>query len=78
MGVDQLATWGVGTNPPGHPQMGLDLMAGMEAHIFDDSHKPLAIGLYQGLTAAGFKSHWVLMPPDAGAPDIIIIIGSKE
>ena len=72
---------GIATQTPGgRPQMGLDLMSGIEAHIFDDSHKPLAIGLYLGLTAAGFKSQWVLVSPDARAPDIIIIIviGSKE
>jgi hypothetical protein len=70
---------GVATNPPeGRPQMGLDLMAGIEVHIFDPFHEPLAVGLYQALVDAGFTNHWILSPSDARAPDIIIIVGSKE
>ena len=72
---------GVATNPPrGKPQMGLDLMAGIEVHVFNDANKPAAIELFHGLSDAGFKSVWIPMPPPtpAVADTMVIIVGSKE
>jgi hypothetical protein len=71
---------GIATNPPkGRPQIGLDLMTGIEAHIFDQAKAPIATELFRGLADAGFKSQWVLMPTNPNATDmLIIIIGSKE
>jgi hypothetical protein len=77
-------TWplrGIVVNTPGgRPQMGLDQMRGIETHIFDEALAPLATELFRGLTEAGYRNKWVVLPvPRAGhEKTVIIIIGSKE
>jgi hypothetical protein len=72
---------GIAVNPPGgRPQIGLDLMAGTETHIFHQAQAPIATELFRVLSAAGFKNQWVLLSPaNPNVADVvIIIIGSKE
>jgi hypothetical protein len=56
------------------------MMAGIEAHIFDQAKQTAAVELYSALKDAGFENHWIKVPvqrPDV-ADAIVIIIGSKE
>ena len=71
---------GIATRPPGRPELGLDMLRGVETHIFYASLQPLAIELFQALTAAGFKNQWILLsaPRAEVTKTAIILIGSKE
>jgi hypothetical protein len=71
---------GIAINPPkGRPQIGMDLMAGIESHIFDEKNMSLATELFHALSDIGVESQWVLLPPNAGVADtIIIVVGSKK
>lgn len=72
---------GIAIRPSGgRPEMGFDVMRGIETHIYDDALKPLAVELFQALTAAGHKNQWVLLPAAKAGHEktVIIIIGSKE
>jgi hypothetical protein len=76
-------SWPLGTAasapPRGRPLIGLDLMAGIETHVFDKSKEPAAIELFHGLPDAGFVSPSILQAPNPAVADVIIIIvGSKE
>jgi hypothetical protein len=72
---------GMATRPQMRPEMGIDAMAGIETHIFDDSKKPIAGQLFLAMGDTGFDDHWIILPtpenPHA-ADAVIIIVGSKE
>jgi hypothetical protein len=76
---------GVVTKPPDRPQVGIDMLRGIETQISDPKLEPLATALFHALSAAGYKNHWVLNDDRteavraAGlATPVIILIGSKE
>lgn len=64
---------------PGRPEMGIDLMRGIETHISDEALAPLATELFVGLTEAGYANKWVVLsaPREGHEKTVIIIIGSK-
>jgi hypothetical protein len=80
----QWISWPLGNQlasapPGGRPLIGLDLMAGIETHVFDKSKEPAAVELFEGLSDAGFQNHWVLQASNPAVADVlIIIVGSKE
>ena len=72
---------GIAVKPPnGRPEIGLDVMQGIETHIFDDSLKPLAGELFQALAEVGYKNMWIVLPVARAGHEktVIIIIGTKE
>jgi hypothetical protein len=78
----QWINWPLGgaiTKPPGRPDLGLDMLKGIETHIFDVELQPLATELFLALGAAGHKNEWVLKTPARPelAKTVIILIGSK-
>ncbi|WP_298256164.1 hypothetical protein [Bradyrhizobium sp.] len=77
---------GIVTKPAGgKPDVGMDMLRGIETHISSPYLQPLAIELFHALTDAGYKNSWVLEPPTSPIAEsaqlstpIIILIGSKD
>jgi hypothetical protein len=65
--------------PRGLPQVGQDMMKGMETHVFDVSMQPVAGELFSAMTDAGFDLKWIALPPPRPGMEkmLHVIIGSK-